>query len=287
MHVAPKMGKSSPSLVVPSAPISRGTEPAHFEEDLSTSTSVQAVGRNLTELATVLSDRRTRAFTPLRAAGWATALNTAGLSQRYPSLVQNIAAGFSVGFPTISQTYSPLNHPSLITHASAFAASVTHELVTKRYLGPFSQTEVESLIGPFHTSPLSIIPKPHKPNSFRIIQNFSFPYNPVGDVSSMNAGINSDLYPCTWGTFTVVSLLFSQLPPGSQAAVRDVAEAYRSIPPSGQAQWCARRTPASYSFALTLVLASEEQRIVESSGRAQTQRAIYYAQTALVQLSSG
>ncbi len=46
----------------------------------------------------------------------------------------------------------------------------------------------------------------------------------------MNAGIDSDLYPCTWGTFTAASLLFSQLPPGSQAAVRDVAEAYRSIP---------------------------------------------------------
>lgn len=149
---------------------------------------------------------------------------------RYPSLVQNIAQGFSVGFPSIHHTYTPLNHHSLLVHASAFAASISRELVTGRYLGPFTQSEVEDLIGPFHTSPLSIIPKPHKPNSFRIIQNFSFPYTPVDGVSSMNAGIESDQYPCTWGTFVTVALLFSQLPKGSQAAVRDVSEAYRSIP---------------------------------------------------------
>ena len=32
------------------------------------------------------------------------------------------------------------------------------------------------------------------------------------------------------GNFSTVALLISQLPPGSQASVRDVAEAYRTIP---------------------------------------------------------
>ena len=33
-----------------------------------------------------------------------------------------------------------------------------------------------------------------------------------------------------WGTFSTVALLITHLPPGSQASVRDVAEAYRTIP---------------------------------------------------------
>ena len=93
-----------------------------------------------------------------------------------------------------------------------------------------SQAQVEELIGPFQSSPLSLIPKPHKPDKFRLIQNFSYPRTPVNGRTSMNAHVNSDDYPCTWGTFTAVSLLLSQLLQGSQIAVRDVAEAYRTIP---------------------------------------------------------
>ena len=39
-----------------------------------------------------------------------------------------------------------------------------------------------------------------------------------------------DLFPCTWGTFATVCFTIYNLPPGSQAAIRDVAEAYRTIP---------------------------------------------------------
>jgi hypothetical protein len=46
----------------------------------------------------------------------------------------------------------------------------------------------------------------------------------------MNSFVNSDNYPCFWGTFLATATLLSQLLAGSQAAVRDVAEAYRIIP---------------------------------------------------------
>ena len=49
----------------------------------------------------------------------------------------------------------------------------------------------------------------------------------------MNSFINSDNYPCTWGTFTAFTLMALHLPPGSQKAVRDISEAYRLIP----SQW--------------------------------------------------
>ena len=91
---------------------------------------------------------------------------------------------------------------------------------------------MESLIGPFQSSPFSIIPKPGRPNNFCILQNYSFPHNISNTFPnhSINSSINSDDFPTTWGTFTVISLLIHQLPPNSQVGTRDVAEAYRTIP---------------------------------------------------------
>jgi hypothetical protein len=67
--------------------------------------------------------------------------------------------------------------------------------------------------------------------AFRLVQNLSFPYKPdiTAGISSINSAIESDLYPCTWGTFATVCLTVWRLPEGSQAAVRDVEDAYRCI----------------------------------------------------------
>lgn len=56
---------------------------------------------------------------------------------------------------------------------------------------------MESLIGPFQSSPFSIIPKPAKLNKFRILQNYSFPYKPslAFPNPSINPSINSDDFP--------------------------------------------------------------------------------------------
>ena len=114
--------------------------------------------------------------------------------------------------------------------SSHFQKIVDHEFATGRYIGPFTCCEIEQLLGPFQTSPLSLIPKPYKPSVFRLIQNFSFPYTSSPSHTSINSYIHSDDFPCTWGTFPIFSFLVSNLPPGSQAAVRDVSEAYRTIP---------------------------------------------------------
>ena len=68
------------------------------------------------------------------------------------------------------------------------------------------------------------------------MHNFSHPHEPLPNATSINSHIDGDHFPCTWGTFTTVALLLSRLPPGSQASVRDVAEAYRTIPVA-PAQW--------------------------------------------------
>ncbi|GJE95662.1 hypothetical protein PsYK624_118480 [Phanerochaete sordida] len=132
--------------------------------------------------------------------------------------------------PAISHTYAPRNSSSLDVHRVAFESIVARELSLGRFLGPFSQASIESYIGHFQTSPISLTPKPHKPDKFRLVQNFSFPHTPRNGTRSLNSFVSSDDYPCTWGTFNTTALMLSRLPPGSQAAVRDIAEAYRNLP---------------------------------------------------------
>jgi len=95
---------------------------------------------------------------------------------------------------------------------------------------------VEDFISPFQSSPLSLVPKPGKPGQFRAVHNFSYPHDESAFPPSINSSINANNYPCTWGTFEAVYLVIAQLPLGSQASVRDVAAAYRTIP-THRSQW--------------------------------------------------
>ncbi|KAG6329387.1 hypothetical protein ID866_9701 [Astraeus odoratus] len=78
---------------------------------------------------------------------------------------------------------------------------------------PFTQKNSQKL--PFQTSPLSIILKPGKPDH---------PNPPI------NSFISADHFPTIWGKFSIVYQLIASLPPGSEAATRDVAKAYCTIP---------------------------------------------------------
>ena len=93
---------------------------------------------------------------------------------------------------------------------------------------------METLISPFWSSPFSIIPKLGQVDKYHNIQNYSFPSSTSSNFpnSSINSQVDSDLFPMTWGTFSVITiaLLIHQLLPGSQLAMRDVAEAYWTIP---------------------------------------------------------
>lgn len=196
----------------------------------STSTSARGVAGTITELRHAVVLRRAEPCTPYQADIWENMLASSGLVRRYPQLVHCLRTGFIIGIPSFRVSRCPDNSASLLQHASAFAEIVKDELQKGRYLGPFTQADLEEIVGPFQSSPLSLVPKPHKPNVFRLVQNFSYPHNPRADHRSINSSLRSDDFPCTWGTFTAMALLCARLPPGSQAAVRDVAEAYRTIP---------------------------------------------------------
>ena len=213
-------------------------------------TYVQAAEVPITALKAALEQRRHKALTPYNPDVWKSLLVAAGLIDKYPHIPDSLHSGFSANVPQINTTYAPPNHPSVENHKDVFEAAISKELTLGRYLGPYSQVEVELAIGKFQTSPMSIIPKPGKPGKFRLIQNLSSPHSPVGQISSINSRISSDLYPCSYGTFSIISLLISQLPPGSQAALRDVSEAYRTVPlnPSEWPGLVVRTSPTSFAI---------------------------------------
>ena len=71
--------------------------------------------------------------------------------------------------------------------------------------------------------------------NYCLIQDLSHPHTNSHTVS-INSHLNSDKFPCTWDTFCTVCTLIRNLPLGSQAAVCDIAEAYRIIP-LHESQW--------------------------------------------------
>ena len=192
--------------------------------DLPNTGPNSALSRNLRSLLI----RRNAALTPYIPDHWHSELLASGLLAHYPMIPTSLGYGFEAGIPRILQTFTPPNHPSSSEHISIFSEMVNLELQKGRYIGPLSRGQVEAELGPFQTSPISIIPKPGQPNKFRIVQDLSHPRRPP--ISSVNSAIDTEAFPCTWGTFGAVCALIDSLPPGSEAAVRDVAEAYRTIP---------------------------------------------------------
>lgn len=201
-----------------------GAQKSHMTAD----TSVRDVEYRLTELKRALEHRRRKALTPYNPDAWEAGLIATGLISRYPHIPEGLQRGFKLDIPNIKVTQTPPNKDSVATYQQEFLSIVQTEIKKGRYIGPLERNEVESLIGPFQSSPFSIIPKPGRPGRYRIIQNYSFPHTPSSKFpnASINSYINPDNFPSTWGTFHVLSLAISRLPPGSQIAIRDVSEAY-------------------------------------------------------------
>ena len=196
----------------------------------SNGTNALDAGARITELKDVLELRKSKPVTPYKVEAWEILLRECKLYAKYPNLISLLRKGFDAGIRPIYFTSTPPNSPTLLLHPEAYQQMVANEFSKGRYIGPCSRQEVESLIGPFQSSPLSWIPKPGKPDKYRAVHNFSYPHTPTSTTASINYSINADLFPCTWGTFDTICFTIFNLPPGSQAAIRDVAEAYRTIP---------------------------------------------------------
>jgi hypothetical protein len=169
-------------------------------KDVSTTTSAPFVWPPPTvhKSAPLRSDY---ARTPLRAEAFASALQHAHLTHRYPSLVHDIIHGFPIGLhmPNVSQNFLPPNHYKTVEEDQIIQAKLTNEVTLGRMSGPFSVSQAEHFFGgPFRTAPLAIVPKPGLgPDPWRMVQNLSF-RDHFG--MSVNDFIDSDDFPTKWGT---------------------------------------------------------------------------------------
>lgn len=168
--------------------------------------------------------------TPFRTEAWEHELRDAGLLDSYQDIVHGIREGFDLGvMPNIEYTYTPPNHKLSQTSPKFIDAYVKQECSAGRYTGPFARDCLEALIGPFCSSPLGLVPKPGSQDVYCLVQDLSFPRNDP-DVSSVNSDINSDDFPCEWGTFAEVVILVMDVPPGTEAATLDVDAAFCRVP---------------------------------------------------------
>ena len=169
---------------------------------------------------------------------WEVVLRAADPLRRFSHIPAVFHNGFIINFPPISHVQIPPNKESVSLYRDEFIKTLDKEVPKNRYLRPFTTSLLSTLIGPFQSSPISIVPKPGHPGKFKLVQNFSYPLFPSLQFpnSSINSFINANDFLTTWGTFSIVYLLISHLPPNSEAATRDVAEAYRMIP-LHKSQW--------------------------------------------------
>ncbi|KAG1849111.1 hypothetical protein C8R48DRAFT_614393 [Suillus tomentosus] len=81
-------------------------------EAKSTSINALDVETWITELRTVLADRRLKAVTPYKADTWCLALTRSHLILEYPYILHLLQFGFFSSIPAITNTYTP-SYPSL------------------------------------------------------------------------------------------------------------------------------------------------------------------------------
>ena len=84
------------------------------------------------------------------------------LHDKYPRLIHSLYKGFDAGIRPIYFTFTSSNSPTLLLHPEAHQEMVSNEFKKGCYIGPCTRQEVEALIGPFQSSPLSWVPEPGK-----------------------------------------------------------------------------------------------------------------------------
>ena len=152
-------------------------------------------------------------------------------------IITGLHHGFNVGICD-----QPL-HTYLFQESSdldpAFIGSyILSEQLANHYSQAYSPSELKSLIGPFYTSPLGLVLKPHS-TIFQIIQDLSYLWNNP-HFQSINAGINLNDFLTKWGTFDVTVATILALPQGCVATTFDITAAYQLTPtcPNQQHSLC-------------------------------------------------
>jgi hypothetical protein len=168
---------------------------------------------------------------------WKSALQKAGLLQKYGDVLYGFEHGFHQGIPThrISNLdwFTPDNYTSATLAEEKIKESMKKELEHGRMFGPFSHEEVRSKFNFFRTSPLGAVV--NGDGSIRPINDLSFPH---GDqqIPSVNWFVDKEDFSTTWDDFNTVSEFFRSLKEPVLLALFDWEKAYRQIP-THPSQW--------------------------------------------------
>ena len=138
---------------------------------MTQNTSAQGAVQPLMEPTGVLKHRKIKALIPYHPKAWEDKFHKASLSEKYSHIVTGLHYSFCIGLPLINNTQSPSNKDSMVKFAGEFNRIVQNEIQKGHYLGPISRQNMETLIGPFQSSPFSIILKPGQVNKYWNIQN--------------------------------------------------------------------------------------------------------------------
>ena len=107
------------------------------------------------------------------------ALRGLGILSSWAHIVEGLRHGFDVGVRApVLFTSIPENHASSLLDTQFIDSYILEEQAAGRYSHPFLPAELESVIGPFRTLPLGLVPKPHS-DKYRLIQDLSYPCNNV------------------------------------------------------------------------------------------------------------
>ena len=143
--------------MVPSSAMTGKSQIAAPEFITWPSMTALAVASLTTALRDVLSS--TQAQTPYKPTAWLSHITSACIIFRYPHLHNSLIHGFAANLPSLSSIFTPPNNISIGEHQEVFDEIVAKEFSKGRYLSPLSRLEIKDNLGPFQSSPLSLVSK--------------------------------------------------------------------------------------------------------------------------------
>lgn len=152
-----------------------------------------------------------------------------GILHQWSHIIDGLQHGFDIGIsgqPTNTLIFP--NHNSSKLDPDFISNYIEGEVKAGRYSTAFSPADLESIIGPFRTSPIGLVPKPGS-TKLRMIQDLSYPRNDP-HTPSVNSLIDASQFPTAWGSFVNTSQMILSLPQGCELASFDISSAYRLTP---------------------------------------------------------
>ena len=138
-------------------------------------------------------------------------------------IVDGLRDGFHIGFNYSHAQLRPCrhNHPSCRANPGIISERLSAELAAGRLLGPIAPHHLPAV----HVSPIGLVPKPHKPNKFRLIMDLSCPAT-----RSVNDGIPSNLCSLKYASVDDAVAKVQALGRGTMLVKMDLQDAYRIVP---------------------------------------------------------